>query len=131
MGVLYGETVDTKSPTFARLTDDASIMQQAIELCLGTARGTLWTEPDYGRSLRAYLLAGLTEAQLGAIPADIQSGLEDDERIGRALVEITSWAARKIVLAITVYPKGSAGVPYAYTVTVTPDLVAAQLRGIS
>jgi hypothetical protein len=127
---LYGETVDTTSPTFARLTDDARILQQAIELCLQTRRGSLWSAPDYGRSLRAWLLVGLRPDQVAALPQDIASGLEQDERIAHATVRVTSVAARSIVLAITVYARGSAGTPYAFVATVTPDLVQVQLRGL-
>ena len=131
-----GESVDTTDPNFGRLTGDDAILQQAIFLCLSTRRGALWSAPDYGCSLRAYLLAGLTQAQLGAIPQEVASALELDERIARADVSVVSvsasaFTARTITLQITVYAKGSLGQPYAFVALVSPTLVTVLLNGVA
>ena len=127
----YGESVDTTSPTFARLTDDDAIMRQAVELCLSTRQGALWSAPEYGRSLREKLLKGLTADEVEGIPPWVASGLEEDERIAHVDVEVTSFLRNSMVLAISVYPKGSSGQPYRFTATVTPDLVTVLLGGLS
>jgi len=127
-----GESVNTTDPNFARLTGDDAILQQAIYLCLSTRRGSLWSAPDYGCSLRAYLLKGLTQAQLAQIPQEVASALElDTERIARADVSVSASSSKTIVLKITVYAKGSAGVPYAFVASVTPDLVTVLLQGVA
>ena len=131
MGQLYGESVDTTSPTFARLTDDSAILQQAIYLCLTTRRGAYWSAPDYGCSLRSYLLKGLTQAELAAIPQEVASALELDERIARADVSVSASTAKTLTLQITVYAKGSLGQPYTFVASVTTDLVTVLLKGVA
>ena len=127
----YRETVDTTSPNFARLTGDDAILQQAILLCLSTRRGAYWSAPDYGCSLRSYLLKGLTQTQLAQIPQEVAAALELDERIARADVSVSASTAKTITLQIVVYAKGSLGVPYAFVTLVTPDLVTVLLKGLS
>ena len=131
MSTYLGESVNAADPNFARLTGDAAILQQAIVLCLSTRRGAYWSAPDYGCSLRDYLLRGLTQAQLTAIPQEVSSSLELDERIARADVSVSASTASSITLQIAVYAKGSLGVPYQFVAAVTPNLVTVLLQGVS
>jgi phage baseplate assembly protein W len=84
----YGETILIASPFFRRLSDDQTILSQAIVMRLSTKRGTLWADPSYGLAVQDYLQAELTQDALVRIPFEIQAELEKDERI--ASVSVTS-----------------------------------------
>lgn len=107
MGTLYGESLNVDSPFFARLTDDQSILTQAILLRLSTKRGLHWADPEYGLSLADYINDGMTPDALARLPLDVQSELEKDERLASAVV----------VPSLTTTPQG---VGVSLSIRVTP-----------
>lgn len=92
MGI-YGETIDIRSRTFRRLTDDSRILIQAAIMRLSTAPGTLPSDPAYGFSLSDLVNAGLTQTALARVPLQVQAQLEQDERMRTVRVD-----ARKVQL---------------------------------
>lgn len=107
MGTLYGESLNVDSPFFARLTDDQSILTQAILLRLSTKRGFYYADPEYGLSLADYINDGMTPDALARLPLDVQSELEKDERIAGVVV----------VPSLTTTPQG---VGVSLSIRVTP-----------
>lgn len=80
---------------------------QACVLRLQTARGTLWTDPEYGDAITEILHDGLTAASFGRIPERVRAELEKDERIASVSVTATiggSPGSYSVVLAIAVRP---------------------------
>jgi phage baseplate assembly protein W len=128
---VYGETIDIRSPFFARLTDDQQILSQAILMRLSTRRGTYWSDPGYGLSVQDLLAAGLTVDALARIPAEVRAQLEQDERI-RAVsvaprVETLGVGKVRLLLDLTVTP--SRGPTFSRTVAVTDLTVELLTRG--
>lgn len=134
MGTLYGESIDTLDPNFGRLTDDARILAQWVELALQTPHGSDWTAPEAFIDLRSYVAKGLTEEAFAAIPGDVEAALTFDERIARVDVVATSTflasGAAALKLAITVYPKDASALPFQLVGTVTADFVSITTRGL-
>ena len=117
MGI-YGETVDIRSRTFRRLTDDQRILVQAVIMRLSTKPGTYWTDPAYGFPLSDLVNAGLTQDALARVPGQVKAQLELDERFASVAVEAStrqlankSWV---IVIEITFTP--SRGPAFSFTV---------------
>jgi phage baseplate assembly protein W len=135
MGVVFGITLDTKSPQFALLTDDNAIIVQAVELLFSTPKDSYWTNPDYGFDLRAFVAKGLTPAALAGIPDDAAAALQADPRVARATVTATTTytAAGQAVLSLSilVYPKGANAAPIALVATASRALVQLTTQGLS
>lgn len=133
MGILYGQTVDTKSPIFAPLTSDPAILGQWIVLCLSTRAGSIWTSPEYGLDLRSFLLTPLTDDDLAVLPTQISHALTFDERVAAADVSVTSTftanGAAKLKMLITVTPKGASSKPFVYSGVATAAMVTLMLQG--
>ncbi len=132
MGI-YGESIDTRSATFARLTDDRQILIQWVQLCLSTTTGTLWSAPLFGKNLRDYVAAGLAPDMLAAIPGEVEAALELDRRIASADVTViqTYTAIGQVALTldpIIIIPRDSGH--FELTALATRDLVSVILRGI-
>ncbi|MFO0588842.1 MAG: hypothetical protein U0441_14930 [Polyangiaceae bacterium] len=83
----YGETINIDSPLFRRLSDDAAILAQALNMRLDTEKGTYWDDPDYGLSVSNYENAGLTSESLAYVASAIKSECEKDERVSSAAVD--------------------------------------------
>lgn len=82
----YGETINIASPLFRRLSDDAAILAQALDMRLDTKPGTYWDDPDYGLEVDDYINAGLTPDAIEQIASAIKSECEKDERVSSAAV---------------------------------------------
>jgi phage baseplate assembly protein W len=130
VGELFGTTFDAADPFFRVLTDDQAILQQACLLRLQTARGTLWTDPEYGDAIAEILQDGLTAASFGRIPERVRAELEKDERIGSVGVAATIGGAPgsyAVILAITVRP--ATGPEFALTISVSSVSVEVLEKG--
>jgi phage baseplate assembly protein W len=134
MGVLFGTTVDTKSPTFAILTDDAAIAAQAVEIILSTPNGSLWSSPESGDDLASYVGRGLTSDQFAAIPRQVENAITTDPRFARADVTAratyTGGGGAALKLEIVVYPKGAEDTPIPLVGTASAELVQIITRGL-
>lgn len=112
----YGTSINTLSPTFAPLTDPTSILRQWVNLQFETALGFYWSAPEIGADLQAYVLRGLTPDSLAQIPADIETALGEDERIGAvtvaAITSYTALGAAQLNLTITITPKDLSVAPF-------------------
>jgi phage baseplate assembly protein W len=107
MGI-YGQTIDIRSRTFRRLSDDQRILVQAVITRLSTKPGTYWTDPAYGFPLSDLVNAGLTQDALARVPGQVKAQLEQDERFASVTVTAStrqlpnkSWV---LVLDITITP---------------------------
>lgn len=133
MGLLFGTGIDTRSPTFAPLTDDAQILRQWIELMLDTRVGVYWSAPECGCSLRGYILRGMTPQQLAGIPAEVRAALKEDERIAdvdvTARQTFTGGGGAAIRLVITVTTRGAEGTPFQFTAIASADRVLVTIGG--
>lgn len=134
MGALFGTSVDTRSSTFAPLTDDAQILAQWVTLILDTQVGIYWSAPTAGASLRDYILLGLTSAQLQAIPSEVRAQLLQDERIasvdiGAPIETFTGGGDAAIQLNISIKAKGAEGLPFNLTAIASADVVKVILQG--
>lgn len=85
MGI-YGETINISSPLFRRLSDDAAILAQALDMRLDTKQGTYWDDPDYGLEVDDYINAGLTSDALAQVASAVKAECEKDERVAAAAV---------------------------------------------
>ncbi len=116
MANAYGTSINTTSPTFAPLTDDAAILRQWVTLQLQTSLGFYWSAPEIGCDLQTYVLRGLTPNGLAKIPSDIETALGQDERIGGVTVgATTSYSATgesQVNLKIIVTPKDTSLAPF-------------------
>ncbi len=132
MGALYGLDLDTTSPTFAALTDDASILAQWVLLNLQAATGIYWSSPDTAIDVCTFVNAGLTDLQLAALPGRIQTALED-QRISTIDVDVTTTflATGEAALAftVTVTPKDASLAPFSFTTIATAAVANAVTRG--
>ncbi len=132
MGVLFGESIDTRSPVLARLTNDGEILRQWVELCLGTAPGTLWSAPEFGAGVRQLVGKGITPAVLGSIPGQVAAQIR--RRRGIADVDVTATTTylasgqAAIKLDIVVTPVGAG--PIELVATASRDLVKVILKGL-
>lgn len=106
MGI-YGESININSPTFRRLTDDAPILTQALEMRLSTAAGTYADEPEYGLDLSDLQLEHATPATVARLGLRIAAQLEQDERVESASVRPSTTPA-------------GAGVKFQFFADVTP-----------
>lgn len=133
MGYLYGESLNTRSHTFAPLSDDAQIVAQWVELLFQTPLGFIWEAPEYGFDLRAYVLRGLSDNDLAVLPAQIRAAVGYDQRF--ASVEATAertytgGGAVRLKFSVEITPKGPAAVPFSLTGTADADKVSIVLRG--
>ncbi len=102
MGI-YGQTVDIRSPFFRVLKDDTQILIQAILMRLDTARGTLWTDTDYGLAVAEQIGDGMTEESFARLAERIRAEVEKDERLEKvALGPGTSTSNAKGRVSVTV-----------------------------
>jgi len=133
MGVLFGTSVDTRSPTFAPLTDDAQILAQWVALVLETQTGIYWSAPETGASIRNYILRGMTAEAFAAIPAEVSAAIRQDERIADVDVTasntFTGGGSAALRLDIKVIGKGLAGLPFYLTAIASADVVKVILQG--
>jgi phage baseplate assembly protein W len=127
----YGETLDIKSPFFARLSDDQAILSQAILMRLSTRKGTYWADPGYGINVSEYLLADLTPDAIARIPYEIQAELEKDERIAAVKVSasITKTTAGGVKLYVDLKVTPSTAQTFSMTLSVTDLTVELLTRG--
>lgn len=134
MGALFGESIDTRSPTLAPLRDDPLIIAQWVELCLQTPRGFMWSAPEYGCDLKAYVGRGLTDDDFAILPAEIRGALQSDERIANADVALargySAGGSVVLKLTITISPKGAEATPFTLTGTASAERVEIILRGL-
>lgn len=127
---LFGETVAIGSRLFRRLRVDADILSQAIVMRLSTARGTLWTDPDYGLLLTDYLNEGLTADALARLPLEIQAQIEQDERITSVTAEVaTTQGERGVRLTVALFVTASDGTTFPLTLGVDALGVEILTRG--
>jgi phage baseplate assembly protein W len=127
---VYRETIDIRSPFFARLTDDQAILAQAVLMRLQTARGTLWTDPTYGLNVSDYVNADLTPDEVARLPLEVKAELEKEERIAAVTVApkfSRSSSGVKLYLDVRVTP--SATKEFSMTLAVTDLSVELLLRG--
>jgi phage baseplate assembly protein W len=130
VGQLYGVSIRATDPFFGKLTDDQEILTQAIVLRLSTARGTFWTDREYGFPVTELVNEHLTAAELARIPGKVQAELEKDERISTVDIEATlesTPAGRRLRLVIRVAPRASG--PFALTLAVSQVSVEVLTRG--
>ena len=134
MGALYGESIDTRSATFAPLVNDQQILSQWVELCLQTPAGSDWTAPEYGLDLRSYVLRGLGPDGLAVLPAEIEAALKFDQRISSADVTrsktFTGGGGIALKFTIVITPKGAEALPFTLTGTADAEKVQIMLRGL-
>jgi len=132
VGILYGETINIASPSFARLTDDRAILEQAILMRLETRRGTLPKDPEYGLLLTDYINAEMSAETLTRIPAEVQHELEKDQRI-QAVTVVPRWnpgsslASARLYLEMYVTPKE--GPSFSLTLAVSQVSVQVLTKG--
>jgi phage baseplate assembly protein W len=123
----FGETIDIRSPFFARLTGDQRVLAQAVLMRLDTKKGTLWTAPDYGISISDYVELGITADALARIPGDVRAELEKDERIEGAVVTASTTknpgGGYALVLDIKITPAGGT----VFSMTIAVDQLTIQL----
>lgn len=135
MAPRFGTTVDTLSPVFALLTDDAAIIAQIVHLILDTQTGVYWSAPECGRSIRGYILRGLTPDDIAIIPAEVTAALKLDERIAdvdvTATPTFTAGGGVALSLAIVVTPQLDPTVQFNLTAFASADLVTVITRGLS
>lgn len=135
MGARFGVTVDTRSPTFAILSDDALVLAQIVGLILDTQAGVYWSAPECGKSVRGYVLRGLTEDDLAAIPAEVSAALKQDERISAADVTatptFTAGGGVALRLDIVITPNVDPSVVFNLTATASAELVNVITRGLA
>lgn len=67
-------------PAFSPLSG-TRVLCEAIAKRLSTPHGALAYAPDYGSDIRAFLNAGLTSSQVGALRAQIEAEVVKEERI--------------------------------------------------
>lgn len=135
MAPRFGITVDTLSPVFALLTDDAAIIAQIVHLILDTQTGVYWSAPECGKSIRGYVLRGLTPDDLAIIPAEVTAALKLDERIADADVTVTptftAGGGVALSLEIIITPQLDPDVKFNLTAFASADLVTVITRGLS
>lgn len=133
MGAFYGLDLDTTSPAFAALTDDASILAQWVLINLMTATGIYWSAPYTGIDGASFINASLTTVQLAAVPGQVEAALQD-QRI--ASVDVTmqqtfvATGQQAIAYAVTVTPANPSLAPFSFTTTATAAVAAATTQGI-
>lgn len=131
---LYGVSINTKSLTFAPLTDDGAILRQWVDLQFQTRLGFYWSAPEIGCALRDYVLRGLTPEKLAAIPSDIKSALEQDERIAGVTVAAsttyTAVGAAQLNLTVTVNPKDPSVAPFSFAAVASADVMRKITQGL-
>lgn len=131
---LYGISINTLSPTFAPLTNDAAILRQWVDLQFQTALGFYWSAPEVGADLQVYILRGLTPAALAVIPASIQAALEEDERIASVTVgastSYTAIGAAQLNLTVTVMPKDPSVAPFSFAAVANADIANQVTNGL-
>lgn len=134
MGVLFGQTVDVRSATFAVLTDDQQIAAQAVRLILTTRLGSLWYAPESGQALRDYVCLGISTTRLGAIDAEVKAAIELDPRFAEADVTgvptFTADGGAALRLNISVTPKAAADAPIQLVAFASAELVKVMVRGL-
>lgn len=134
MGARFGTTIDTRSPTFATMSEDAAVLAQIVHLILDTQTGVYWSAPECGKSIRGYLLRGLTPADIARIPAEVSAALKNDERIAGADVTatptFTAGGGEALRLDIIVTPNVDPDVVFTLTATASADLVNVITRGL-
>ena len=64
-------------------------LAQALVRRLDCPRGQLLDDPDYGLDIRGMLNRGLTAAELRAMPGQIRSELEKDDRVDQVVVTLS------------------------------------------
>lgn len=72
--------VDDLDPAFATV-DGTKAVAQAIARRLGTPRGALFYDPDYGYDLRAFLNAPIDDRMLFQIGVGVENEARKDERV--------------------------------------------------
>ncbi len=131
---LYGISIDTLSPTFAPLTNDAAILRQWVDIQFQTALGFYWSAPEIGADLQVYILRGLTPAALAAIPASIQAALGEDERIASVTVgastSYTALGSAQLNLTVTVAPKDPGVAPFSFAAVASADVANQTTQGL-
>jgi len=70
------------------LVSGAAALGQALARRLETPRGGLWYAPNYGTDIRGRLNDTLTQAELAALPGEIEAECEKDERVRRASAQV-------------------------------------------
>ncbi len=131
---LYGVSINTTSPTFAPLTDDQAILRQWVTIQFQTKLGFYWSTPEIGCSLSALVLRGLTPDALAAVPSDIKSALEQDERIASVTVAArTTYSAvgsAQLNLTVTVSPKDPSVAPFSFAAVASADIANKTTQGL-
>jgi len=104
----YGESIDIDDPTLRATTSASLILADAIVMRLDTARGSDWSDPEYGLMVTSYIGDALTPDALARIPADVAAELRKDERINDVDVRATTaqlpLGGYRVALDMTVHP---------------------------
>lgn len=104
----YGESIDIDDPTLRATTSASLILADAIVMRLDTARGSDWSDPEYGLLVTGYIGDALTPDALARIPSDVAAELRKDERIND--VDVVPSVTRlplggyRVTLDMTVHP---------------------------
>ena len=80
---------------------DPRVVVQAVYRRLITARGTLCDDADYGLDVRGYIQRGMTPEQIAAIPGEVKSEIEKDDRAVNVKVDVLTSTRTTIVLAVS------------------------------
>lgn len=100
-----------------RLLDGRANLGQALVARLGTPRGGLFYDPNYGTDLRAYVNEAMSPAALARVRADVQAECAKDERVS-ACTASTSYDAATRTLLVQVAIQ-TAGGPFRLVLAVT------------
>lgn len=108
-----GATMETVDPFSTRGIAEAIVRR------LGTPRGGLPDDPDYGFDLRSFCNRGITLAERATIEAQTRAEITKDDRIDAADVSAAAGLdGRSLRVSIFVRPFGSAG-PFSLVLAVS------------
>lgn len=103
----FGRDLDTSTgdiDPFGREVTGLPALAQALAARLETPTGTLIDDDDgdYGFDLSGLLSEGMTPDEIAAIPGRIQAEIEEDERVGRAIVKVARQTSESLQLAVAI-----------------------------
>ena len=129
----YGESIAIDDPNFGALTDPSTILGQGIVMRLDTARGSDWSDPEYGLLVTGYIGDALTTDALARIPSDVAAELRKDDLINdvdvRPTVTRLPLGGYSVALDMTVQPVIAAS--FDLTLSVSSLTVEILTRGAS
>lgn len=89
MGTRYGRTISLVDPDRWE-DDDATILSQAVTMCLSTAESTYRSSPTYGFDVVQAIGDGISETSGRRVGARAADAIEDDERFRAVRVPVDS-----------------------------------------